>query len=648
MMGKIEITLKSDLCAASGDGFSSVIDTDVSYDKLGFPVIGGRRIKGCLKDAAEIIGSKMIDEIFGVSGCSKSGALKVSDAYIENYASLKAEAENIKSGPDEILSIFTYTKASTAIEDDTAKDNSLRFTRVVKHFSPVDENEMKFYADVDIDEKYEEEFSDICKALRNIGYKRNRGFGAIECKYIKDNKKEPKYTEFNISDESCEYTYIVRLKENVMLPGKVSDETMDYIPGTSVLGFLAGKYIEKYGECKEFDEIFLKNNVRFSNLYISDKSGNEYCPAPVVLGKIKGEKGCFNILKFSPKEEKIIKPVKSGYCGSDIVIIKPLTETVYHHSAKDDIETGSKKTLYTQTSLCKDQYFRGTITGKTEYVKKVVELLETSVLRFGRSKSAQYSDCEIVHKHAAALNRKKADIKIGNVFFVLLLSDVLIPDESGGYDISVEGLKKAIGLEKLECDNGLKRKCSALRYRVVSGYNTKWNIQKPHIRTIAAGSTLVFTAEDNNMDLPERTTIGAKQNEGFGQVLICKADDFSKALEKNTNENACESELSGILSKIIEENKQIEEMREKAINFAKNIGTINSSQIGRYILMVKNAASFNELETWKGKIRSEQSRKFFDKIIEDSKAVNYSESDDWKNYLELILTLIKYSNRREK
>ena len=29
----LKITLKSDLCAASGDSFSSVIDTDVSYDK---------------------------------------------------------------------------------------------------------------------------------------------------------------------------------------------------------------------------------------------------------------------------------------------------------------------------------------------------------------------------------------------------------------------------------------------------------------------------------------------------------------------------------------------------------------------------------------------------------------------------------------
>ncbi|MBR1555514.1 MAG: hypothetical protein IJ644_09005, partial [Oscillospiraceae bacterium] len=79
-MSKLEITLKSDLCAASGDGFSSVIDTDVSYDKYGFPVIGGRRLKGCLKQAAERIGSDKIARIFGESGRNVSGSLKISDA----------------------------------------------------------------------------------------------------------------------------------------------------------------------------------------------------------------------------------------------------------------------------------------------------------------------------------------------------------------------------------------------------------------------------------------------------------------------------------------------------------------------------------------------------------------------------------------
>lgn len=86
-MSKIFITLRSDLCAAGGDGFSSVIDTDVSYDKYGFPVIGARRLKGCLRDAAKLIGMGSVDEIFGTAGSDKNGSLKISDAHIKDMKS---------------------------------------------------------------------------------------------------------------------------------------------------------------------------------------------------------------------------------------------------------------------------------------------------------------------------------------------------------------------------------------------------------------------------------------------------------------------------------------------------------------------------------------------------------------------------------
>ena len=356
-MSKLEITLKSDLCAACGDGFSSVIDTDVSYDKYGFPFIGGRRIKGCLREAAGLIGSPYINEIFGVSGSNESGSLKISDAVMPGYDELKKEACNSSLSVKEIIAAFAYTKASTAVKGDTAKENSLRFTRVVKHFSPVDGEEMKFIADVDIAMEYVEEFSDICKALRNIGYKRNRGFGAIECSFTYENNSDAKTSVCDVQDEECSYTYTIKLKDNIMLPGKVSDETMDYIPGTSVMGFAAGKYVKKYGK-ENFDGIFLKNNLRFSNLYISDETGNQFFPAPVTLGRIKGENEIFNIIRYNG--EKTVKPVKSGYCNFNSDFKNPLMETVYHHT------TQGKKDLYTQKSLCSDQYFTGTICGKKE------------------------------------------------------------------------------------------------------------------------------------------------------------------------------------------------------------------------------------------------------------------------------------------
>ncbi len=645
-MSRIKIILKSDLCAASGDGFSSVIDTDVSYDKYGFPVIGARRLKGCLRDAAELIGADNINEIFGTSGSEKSGSLKISDAHIKGYEELKQEAVSSGLNAEEVISLFTYTRASTAIENDTAKDNSLRFTRVVKHFSPLTDTdnmtETEFEAEADIDEQYAAEFSDICKALRNIGYKRNRGYGAVKCSFESEKKKSLPSDVKNIKGDTASITYLIRLKDNVMLPSSASDETADYISGTSVMGFFANEYLRSNSADENFENIFLKNNVAFSNLYISDEKMTEYFPAPVILGKIKGEDGAFNIVTYKKDESTIIKPVKSGYSCFDSVIKKPLTETVYHHTR------GSEANLYTQTSLCSGQYFRGTITGKSEYVKIIYDILTHSTLRFGRSKTAQYSACELVKADISPVSDSVKTIRSGEQFIVLLLSDVLIPDEAGGYDISVQGLQKAVGhgIEKLECDKGETVKRSALRYRIIAGYNSKWNIQKPQIRTIAAGSTLVFRAE-SDMKFPSIFTAGAKINEGFGKVMICRPEDFAERSVK-TEKDVKTADKNGALCKLIAKNQTIEEMRSKAISFAASFGRkMNSSQIGRYTMMVKQANDLGELRhSMIENIKSKSSHDYIDNIIKKSEAEHYR--DNWRDYLLLILTLIKYQNRGEK
>ncbi len=646
-MSRINIILKSDLCAAGGDGFSSVIDTDVSYDKYGFPVIGARRLKGCLRDAAKLIGTsdETINGIFGTSGSDKSGSLKISDAHIKGYEELKQEAVSSGLNAEEVISLFTYTRASTAIEDDTAKDNSLRFTRVVKHFSPLTESmtETEFEADVDVDEQYAAEFSDICKALRNIGYKRNRGYGAVKCSFEFEKKKALPSDGKNINGDTTSITYLIRLKDNVMLPSSASDETADYISGTSVMGFFANEYLRSNTADESFENIFLKNNVAFSNLYISDEKMTEYFPAPVILGKIKGEDGAFNIVTYEKDESTIIKPVKSGYSCFDSVIKKPLTETVYHHTRGDEAN------LYTQTSLCSGQYFCGTITGKSEYVKIIYDILTHSTLRFGRSKTAQYSACELVKADISPVSDSVKTIRAGEQFIVLLLSDVLIPDEAGGYDISVLGLQKAIGhgIEKLECDRGEKVKRSALRYRIIAGYNSKWNIQKPQIRTIAAGSTLVFRAE-SDMKLPSEFTVGAKMNEGFGKVMVCRPEDFAARSVKN-EKTVKTADKNGALCKLIANNQAIEEMRSKAVSFVASFGReMNSSQIGRYTMMVKQANDLGELQHIMIKnIKSKSSHDYIDNIIKRSEAEHYRDNY-WREYLLLILTLIKYQNRGEK
>ena len=61
-IGKITITLKSDLCTGSGYSFAGIIDQDVCYDKKGLPFIPGKRLKGCIRETAVTSLYKLFDE----------------------------------------------------------------------------------------------------------------------------------------------------------------------------------------------------------------------------------------------------------------------------------------------------------------------------------------------------------------------------------------------------------------------------------------------------------------------------------------------------------------------------------------------------------------------------------------------------------
>ena len=50
---QIKIILKSDTLIGSGEGFGSIIDTDVVFDDLGIPYIPAKRVKGIMLESAE-------------------------------------------------------------------------------------------------------------------------------------------------------------------------------------------------------------------------------------------------------------------------------------------------------------------------------------------------------------------------------------------------------------------------------------------------------------------------------------------------------------------------------------------------------------------------------------------------------------------
>ncbi|MDM8522011.1 RAMP superfamily CRISPR-associated protein [Desulfococcaceae bacterium HSG8] len=202
---RLELKLESPTLIGSGEGFGSLVDTDIVFDEVGIPFVPSKRIKGCLRDSASeademfrssgITFPTNIEKTFGKAGSSESAPAYFSNLFIENYEENKAWLKYyLKNGNypgvlsrERILETFTEIRWQTAINPDgVAQPHSLRTIRVVK-------KGIIFYGDVHIEKQDEailNTLSVACLNFRLMGTKRNRGFGEVRCTLLNEDDTE--------------------------------------------------------------------------------------------------------------------------------------------------------------------------------------------------------------------------------------------------------------------------------------------------------------------------------------------------------------------------------------------------------------------------------------------------------------------------
>ena len=201
-MIRIELELLSPALVGSGGGFGAVIDQDVVFDDTGLPYIPGKRVKGCLRDAAlEVrdmfecarIGANLpeteINKTFGIIGSGDSPALHFHDLTMEEYEPNRQWLRFLEQEPkyapfitrEAVLRNYTDIRQQTRIEDDgTAANHSLRTLRVLR-------KGLVFSGVVEIREENRELHRILQLAAMNwrrFGTHRNRGFGEVRCTLI--------------------------------------------------------------------------------------------------------------------------------------------------------------------------------------------------------------------------------------------------------------------------------------------------------------------------------------------------------------------------------------------------------------------------------------------------------------------------------
>lgn len=658
---KLKIELRSDLCVGSGYGYAGIIDTDVAYDAYGLPAIPARRLKGCMREAAKLVCPERVESLFGMGGQRKAGGIVLGNAYIENYRDIVRELQKLKRekpqvfqylSQNNILNLYTGMRAQTKIENDTgiAEDNSLRYIRVVGQYNPLKKQDdpsgchLCFFADLEYDGHEEEDVKKVLKATRNIGMNRNRGLGSIYCSIVSEKPKEEIGTEEledGKKEEKVCVTYILNNVSPLMMSSGSDSISDSYISGKSILGKLAGSYLDipgKSADSDEFKNLFLNGNTIFTDALITSpvyngkkiKKGsewNDYFPAPLYINKTKKSKKLVNILKESPVEEEgqinkgdLPKKLKNQYvCEVNTGIIEVAEvekEIIYHHSRNG--RGGEEGMLYCLEAVKAGQYFKGRIYTDSRYASMLKTLLHRNDMRFGKSKMIQYGLCEFpVETEIERLEEERFCARAGEHLVVTLCSDAIFMNESG-YTVKygdvrhqiAEKLKK-MGLDVFPMD-GLpdkeKDEYSIVQTKEISGYHTKWNLRRPGIPAVKAGSTFVFQIGEASDGSQAWTSmqrfVGERNLEGYGEFQIFSLEkmryDLSEADVPDERESVLTEEMKEkqmyyskkLLYPILAE-EMLELLVAEYITDTMKTIRLNASTIGRITLMLEESL-YNE------------------------------------------------------
>ena len=657
------IKLKSDLCVSVGKGFASMIDNDTALDEFGIPFIPSRRLKGCLRElAGYVLDDRRLGELFGTTGSDKPGSLRISDAHIRGYQAAVDEILALRKNglcTEEVTELFCSVRRETSIENGTASDKSLRSVRVVNMYSPINHQPLEFFADIEFDPVFRADMEVLVGALRNIGYHRFRGLGAVEC-FLSDEKVQNNDSKTSIygpeAFENADGIRItVRLDSDLMLPGSDANSSTDYISGSMLLGAAASKYILKHSE-KDFNKYFY-SDVKFGNLYPAvrkyDKERNRCfysytTPAPRFFAKDKITGEIFNCLgKDTAKKRK--KVLKKGYMTPESAYMTPETKIVYHNAniASDD------QLLYMQHCLSSGQYYSGEIIAPKDKIRTIAELFTSGELHFGRSRTAQYSHCTICE--LVPLTRSEQKLAPSKSSAFVLESDVCLM-KNGKETVDIKDLCTELGID-LCIDSKILLPETSVSVKTVSGYNAKWNLKKPQFPAFVSGSCLVFSADAlNGKTIPEYIFVGEKQNEGFGKIRFIPDAGSLKPSIFDAAYHVPEEPKSSIISDLIKEQKSMNAVIELAVQNFKDI-KLNASQSGRLTLMAKDAnyCQSGQYEDFKKRIENikkdavrDEAKKRFGDLMQLLEANQIPA--EWKYKYKYILTALmlkKYQLREE-
>ncbi len=672
----LRIELKSDLCAASGMSAGNFVDSDLSFDSFGLPVIPGRRLKGVLRDAAQflcengIVSDDDMNRLFG-TGLDETGALAVGNAELETTHDIKstisANRDDGYYSPRYIMKLYTYIKGQTALKDGVAADTTLRYTRVLRKTDPICGGLLAFHAPITLDDdSLKPALECCCKAVRHIGLMRNRGLGFVKLMLKPDRQYTIETAEPEYGEEPITLEYTLLADAGLVLPGCA--ERLTVIPGRSAIGCFAANYIKSFsngnvGDDAVFSDLFLNGTVCWSDI-TPTVGGVRTVPTPLMLVELKNEKKLINRYADTGDQKVKQKTLEGSYAAISkgcikLTSLKTVSASHFRRAIGDEPQQ-----LYSVTSVGSQLKLCGRVTFPQKYKSLITALIKGSHLRFGGSKTAQYSSCHLMDGDAVKPVELESDavIKKGEPVFLLLEADICLieagipvldnqsvrsllaaafTDESGGAALNASMPLDSAGNEFKDY----------VIYHTVGGFNSVWHLSKQQRTVVSGGSVFCLTANEDALISREKL-VGEYLQEGMGCVRVItktEMDGLIKIVQADPDCAEYGEAENKLFKEKVERMKAMEEMPKIAHEIYREIKSRNELKnlVNRRIrLMAEEAESLEDLSKRIESIKRKEARESGEFLYQEVK--KRATKENWRALMLAVLHLHYYDTDRRK
>jgi CRISPR-associated protein Csx10 len=611
----VTLTMTSDWHIGTGAGRYGDIDSLIQRDSHGLPYIPAKTLTGIWRDACEVVAHGLDNSTPGVwtdwvmylfgnqpglPGANPEitpmpATLSVRSAHLPQTL-----AQALNQNP-RLESAITFIKPGVKINEHTgcAEEECLRFVEMARLGA-----KLTAPCQLDLTGLNAQQQQSACallfastKMVERIGGKRRRGSG--KCQMTVDIEKLPEDLKNALVGQNEQKTVIEWITQHPEVPKPPTDpdlseiasevsptstalsnqwhclslqiqtktpitiaertlgnvvQTLDYIPGTHLLGVIAKRLQPYLGQ--ELGNAIVNNAIIITNatIAVGEAAGS---PVPHALfgkkssgGLEKGGMVYNNFVEEHSGDQTQLKGERQGYINAQTsdhlpVLVKVKTSLETHNTVADQEQRPNSSVggVYSYEAIQANLIF----VAKLRLQDSLVETLKNhkglkqhngqwwkclqGAAQIGQSKKDDYGlvDITVVPPKSPASKEPKNS----NGFLTIwLLSDLLLRDERLRPTVDIRVLERelaavlrneALGALVLTLRESETLASIMARSHRLESWQVRWQLPRPSLVGFAAGSCFVFKVQAGKIDSQrlvelEMTGLGERRVEGFGQI----------------------------------------------------------------------------------------------------------------------------------